>query len=186
MIRTCVLAALTLCLAACGGAGKVYPTTLDHMHEVLAEVDELPPVFGEAAPDVSVESSDPNQVRWLVTLDGSELMRFTADLEPAGDHATRMTLHLTGATSGSRGNVQARMQEHPEIRNLYLVAMREEIEAKLEERPFDITRTYGALTAATAANIGNISRQMDAAAEAGRKRDEANIRKAYANEGSGH
>jgi hypothetical protein len=186
MIRACILAALTFCLGACGGGGKVYPTTLNHMHEVLAEVDELPPVFGEAAPDVSVESSDPKQVRWIVTLDGSELMRFVAELEPAGDHATQMTLHLTGATTGSRGDVQARMQQHPEIRNLYLVAMREEIESKLEERPFDITRTYGALSAATAANIGNISRQMDAVAEADRKRDEANIRKAYADEGSGY
>jgi hypothetical protein len=152
------------------------------MHEVLEEADELPPVFGEAAPDLSMDTADPSHVSWIVSLKGSEIMRYVADLEPAGDHSTRVTLHLEGATP----DVRERMKAHPEIRNLYLVAMREEIDSTFEERPFDITRTYGALTAATAANIGNISRQMDAAAEADHKRDEANIRKAYADEGRGY
>jgi hypothetical protein len=148
------------------------------MHEVLAEVDELPPVFGSSVPDLAMVSSDPKQVSWIVSLRGSEIMRYVADIEPAGDHATRMRLQLDGSTD----DIRARMKQHPEIRNLYLVAMREEIESKLEERPFDISRTYGAMMAATAANIGTISNQMDRAAEADRKRDEDNIRKAYAND----
>lgn len=177
-VKHAIGAAIALCLAGCGAGGKVYPTTAEHMHEVLAHVDELPPVFGENAPDLAMDTTDPAHVSWIVGLKGSEVMRYVADIEPAGDHATRVTLHLNGSTD----EVQARMKEHPEIRNLYLVAMREEIDSQFEERPFDITRTYGALTAATAANIGNISRQMDAAGEAARKRDEDNIRKAYANE----
>jgi len=177
LMRASIIAAFALCLASCGSGGKVYPTTRAHMHEVLERANELPPVFGENVPDLSMETSDPSHVSWIVSLKGSEVMRYVADLEPAGDEATRMTLHLDGSTD----EVKARMKEHPEIRNLYLVAMREEIDSTFEDRPFDITRTYGALTAATAANIGNISRQMDAAGEAARKRDEDNIRKAYAN-----
>jgi hypothetical protein len=173
-----LIAALSLCVSGCGAGGKVYPTTMEHMHEVLTHVDDLPPIFGSNVPDLAMDTTDPNHVSWIVSLRGSEIMRYVADLEPAGDHATRMTLHLVGSTD----DIQARMKQHPEIRNLYLVAMREEIDAEFEERPFDISRTYGAMMAATAANIGTISNQMDRAAEADRKRDEDNIRKAYANE----
>ena len=177
-VKRALIAVLSLCLAACGAGGKIYPTTAEHMHEVLAHVDDLPPIFGSNVPDLSMETSDPKQVRWIVSLRGSEIMRYVADIEPAGDHGARVTLHLVGATD----EIQARMKEHPEIRNLYLVAMREEIDAEFENRPFDISRTYGALMTATAANIGTISNQMDAAAKADQERDEANIRKAYANE----
>ena len=165
------VAALCLFLAGCGDAGKVYPTTLAHMHEVLAEVDELPPVFGSRAPGLSMETADPQSVAWIVTLDGSEVMRFVAKLEPEGERSTRMVLDLVGVTTGPEGNVEQRLSDHPELRRLYLVAMREQIDSKFEERPFDVTRTYGALATATAANIGNISRQVDAAAEAGRQQD---------------
>jgi len=178
LMRALVIAALALCAASCGGGGKVYPTTTEHMHDVLAEVDDLPPIFGSNVPDLSMVTSDPRQVSWIVSLRGTEIMRYVADIEAAGDHGARVTLHLTGSTD----DIQARMKEHPEIRNLYLVAMREEIDAKFEGRPFDVSRTYGAMMAATAANIGTISNQMDRAAEADRKRDEDNIRKAYANE----
>ena len=78
-----------------------------------------------------------------------------------------------------------RLKDHREITNLYLTAMNEQVASRLEGRPFDMSKTYGALAAATAANIGNISRQMDAAADADHKREEANIRKAYAEEGRG-
>jgi hypothetical protein len=179
------VAAFCLFLGACGN-GKVYPKPLSAMHDALAEVDELPPVFGSAAPAVSVDSSDPANVKWVVELDGSEVMRFVAKLEAEDDKSTRMVLELVGAKQGPRGDVEKRLEEHPELRHLYLVAMTEEIESKLEGRKFDASRTYAALAAATAANIGSISRQMDAAGEADRKRDEQNIRNAYAEEAAGN
>jgi hypothetical protein len=174
-----------LVLAACR-TGTIYPKPLSIMHDTLAEVDELPPVFGSAAPGVVVDSSDPANVTWVVELDGSEVMRFVAKLEAEGDKSTRMVLDLVGAKDGPGGDVEKRLEEHPELRHLYLVAMTEEIESKLEGREFDASKTYGALAAATAANIGSISRQMDAAGEADRKRDEQNIRNAYAEEAAGN
>src|SRR4051812_9574565 len=159
-MKRAMMLALCAALAACGPQGKVYPEPEAKLHDELSKVDELPPVFGESDPDLRVESSDPGSVSWVVSLDGSEVMRFVARLEPKGDQATRMNLDLVGATSTRHGDVQARMDTHPEIRRLYLVAMGEQIDSMLEHRTFDITKTYGALAAATAANIGTISRQM--------------------------
>ena len=182
--RHILAAALCLALAACG-QGKVYPKPIAHMHEVLEEIEDVPPVFGGAGPDVSLEAGNPSRVEWVLALDGSEVMRFVATLEPEGERKTRMVLDLRGVTAGSHGNVEERLKGHPEVRKLYLVAMTEQIESKLEERPFDITRTYGALAVATAANIGSITRRMDDMAEADNKRDAENIRKAYAEEAAG-
>ena len=174
-----------LCLGACGKEGVVYPRTVEDVHTVLTDIDELPPVFGSNEPDHRVDSSDPNAVSWILTKDGSEIMRFVATLQPEDQTKTRVILAISAPTEGPYGNMDQRLKEHKEITNLYLTAMNEQIGSRLEGRPFDITKTYGALASATAANIGTISRQMDAAAEAGRKRDEDNIRKAYAEEAAG-
>lgn len=149
-----------LCLAACG-SGKLYPKPQSYMHQALSEIDELPPVFGSDAPKLVMDTADPAVVAWLVDVDGSELMRFVATLQPESAKATRLKLDLIGATNGPRGNIQQRLQAHPEIKRLYLAAMQEEIDAKLEERPFDITRTYPALAAASAVNMGAIAQQLD-------------------------
>jgi hypothetical protein len=151
----------SLCFAGCA-SGQLYPKTITEMHEALTATDELPPVFGSNAPDLSMESSDPARVSWIVSKDGTELMRFVAKLEPDGAQSTRMTLDLVGSSEKTRKG----MDDHPEIKRLYIVAMQEQIDSRLEHRAFDASKTYGALAAATAANIGSISRQMDAVAEA--------------------
>jgi hypothetical protein len=182
-----IAAALALlCLSACGKGGVVYPRPLQDVHEVLAETDELPPVFGENEPDHRVDSSDPNAVAWILSKDGSEVMRFVAKLEPEEPYKTRVTVTVTAPTESPYGNMDQRLKDHKEITNLYVTAMNEQVASRLEGRPFDMSKTYGALARATAANIGNISRQMDRAAEADHKREEANIRKAYADEAAGH
>ena len=182
-----IAAALTLlCLSACGKDGVVYPRSVEDVHTVLADTDELPPVFGSNEPDHSVDSSDPKAVVWILSKNGSEVMRFVATLQPEEPNKTRVIVTVTAPTEGPYGNMDQRLKDNKAIRNLYLTAMNEQVASRLENRPFDMSKTYGALAAATAANIGNISRQMDAAGDAARKRDEANIRKAYADEAAGH
>ena len=171
------------CLSACGKGGVVYPRAVEDVHTVLASTDELPPVFGSNEPDHTVDSSDPNAVAWILSKDGSEVMRFVAKLEPEEPYKTRVTVSVQAPTQSPYGNMDQRLKDHREITNLYLTAMNEQVASRLEGRLFDMSKTYGALAAAAAANIGNISRQMDAAADADHKREEANIRKAYAEEG---
>ena len=177
---------LCLCLASCGEKGTVYPKPLSEMHDALAQVDDLPPVFGSNVPDLSMDTSDQSSVAWIVNLHGSEVMRFVATLQPEGHGSTRMLLDLVGVSSGSSGDVAKRLKDHPELKHLYLVAMTEEIDSTLEKRAYDMSKTYPALMAATAANVGEISKRMDEAAAADSKRDEDNIRKAYADEAAGH
>jgi hypothetical protein len=174
-----------LFLGACGKDGTVYPGSVEDVHSVLADIDELPPVFGGNEPDHHMDSSDPKAISWIMSKEGSELMRFTATLQPEEPSKTRVTVTVSAPTEGPYGNMDQRLKEHNEIRDLYVTAMTEQVAAKLEGREFDITRIYGALATATAANIGSISRQMDGVAEADSKRDEANIRKAYADEAAG-
>jgi len=173
-------------VAACGDRVKVYSRSIEDVHSVLAANAELPPVFGGNEPDVSVEASDPSQVAWVLRKNGSEMMRFVAKLESEGQTSTRVKLSLSGVTEGPFGNVEQRLKDHSEIRDLYLVAMDEQISSKLENRPFDASKTMAATMRAAAANIGTISNQMESAGKAARERDEANIRKAYADEASGH
>jgi hypothetical protein len=173
-------------VAACGDRGKVYSRSIDDVHSVLAANDELPPVFGSNEPDVSVEASDPSQVAWVLRKNGSEMMRFVAKLESDGHASTRVKLSLAGVIEGPFGNVEQRLKDHSEIRDLYLVAMDEQISSKLENRAFDASKIMAATMRAAAANIGTISNQMESAGEAARRRDEANIRKAYADEAAGH
>jgi hypothetical protein len=174
-----------LCLSACGKDGVVYPRPLEDVHTVLADTDELPPVFGSDEPDHRVESSDPNTVAWILSKNGLEVMRFVATLQPEEPNKTRVTVTVQAPTESPYGNMDQRLKDHKEITNLYLTAMNEQVASRLENRPFDVSKTYGALATATAANIGNIARRMDAAAEADHKREEANIRKAYAEEAAG-
>ncbi len=185
-IRALAIVLAFLFVSACGDRGKLYPRPADDVHAVLAGIDELPPVFGGNEPDVSVEASDPSQVAWVLRKNGSEMMRFVAKLESEGQTSTRVKLSLSGVTEGPFGNIEQRLKDHSEIRDLYLVAMDEQISSKLENRPFDASKTMAATMRAAAANIGTISNQMESAGKAARERDEANIRKAYADEAAGH
>lgn len=175
-----------LFVSACGDRGKVYSRSLDDVHSTLAGVNELPPVFGSDGPDVGVDSTDPAAVSWVLRKNGTEVMRFVARLESEGQASTRVKLELAGATDGPFGNVEQKLKDHKEIRDLYLVAMDEQISSTLENRKFDASRIMAATMRAAAANVGTIANQMDAAGEAARRRDEANIRKAYADEAAGH
>jgi hypothetical protein len=175
-----------LFIGACSDRGKVYPRSLDDVHAVLAGINELPPVFGSDEPDLSIDSTDPSAVVWVLRKDGSEAMRFVAKLESTGQTSTRVSLDLLAPTEGPFGNVEQRLKDHSEIKDLYLVAMDEQIASRLENRAFDATKTMAATLKAGAANAGMIANQMEAAGEAARKRDDENIRKAYADEAAGH
>ena len=173
-------AAALLMLSACGQKGYVSERPMSEVHDLLAGADDLPPVFGSADPDLRMETADPKAVSWVLSQKGEEIMRFVATLAPEGDRKTSVDL-----TVKSPPMIEKRLSDNPQIRDLYLAAMREQVESTLESRAYDMTRIYPALGKAMSANIGNISRDVEAAAEADRKREEDNIRKAYAREAAG-
>jgi hypothetical protein len=168
----------------CGGNVRVFAKPAGEVHTILAAIDELPPVFGGDDPEVAVDAADPSRVVWVLSKQNAELMRFTAALQPVQPDRTRVTLALTGPNSGAFGNVQQRLEDHNEVRDFYVAAMNEQIASEIEARPFDITRTYGAMARATAAEAGSIADGMEAAAAA-HKRDDPNGREAAAEAAAG-
>ena len=61
--------------------------------------------------------------------------------------------------------------------------MVEQIDAKLENRPYDNAKIAGAMAIGMAANMGKMADQMDEAAARFREQDAKNMSDAYANEG---
>jgi len=182
MRRLVALAGLMslLLLGACGQRAIVSEKPLTEVHALLAGADELPPVFGSAEPDLRMETEDPNAVSWVLSTKGEEVMRFVATLTPDGPTKTSVDLAVKAPPK-----FEKRLNDNASVRDFYLTAMREQVESTLEGRPYDVTRTYAAMQKAVAANIGNISRDMEAAAAADHKREADNMRKAYEREAAG-
>ena len=184
--------ALLVPLAGCGmGFGSimgqqqaqseaVYAVAIEDARRILPMTGQPPLVFGSIPPRFHLVEQSPNRFVWAVSQNGVEMMRFTADLSPAGGGSTRVGLNLVGT-----GNVEARLEEKPSVRRLYLAAMQEQIAADLESRPFEMSAIYHEMTAATVANIGEISGRMDRAAAEYRRRDREAIEKAYRDEAAG-
>ncbi len=154
-----------LCLGACARSDTTYRMSPQEVHSVLAGIDELPPVFGSEEPDLRLDATDPAQVDWILIKEGAEVMRFVASLEPEQHNSTRLKVEVVGSSSGRFGKVDQWLKEHPKTKELYRTAMREQIESRLEDRPFDMSKTFPALGGAIAENIDTIAASADAAGE---------------------
>ena len=167
------------------GAFMARPTTYavpaseaQHMIEKVG----LPPVFGERPPTATVESRQ-GHVEWIVRQDGDEVMRYVVDLVPIDAGHTRLTLAMKGVTEGKFGNVDERIHRDWSIRNLYLAAMKEQLDSVLAHHPFRFTAISGRLAAAEFAHMRDISGWMDRAADAQHREERANVEKTYRDAG---
>jgi hypothetical protein len=171
--------------AACSQqGGVVYQAPIAEARQTLVATGLPPLVFGSEEPPWQVRDGG-SEVAWIVSRNDVEIFRYVAHLEEAGPAATRVKVELKGAQSGPAGNVAQRLAEHPQIRDMYLVAINERIASALEHRRFEVTRVYPAMTAATMANIGALRASADEAAAASERQDRANIEKAYREEAAG-
>jgi hypothetical protein len=179
------LAPLALIAGRAQTRGSVYAVSIGEARQVLARTGLPPLVFGSNEPEVAVRAEGPSRIVWILHKDGAEMMRYVALLSPEGETSTRISLDLIGATQGPFRHTGDRLAQNVTIRNLYLVAMEERIASALERRPFDQTKILPAMAAATAANIGRISEDVDRIAEADRRRQRENIERAYRDEAAG-
>jgi len=185
------LAPLALIAGRAQTQGSVYAVPIGEARKVLAGTGLPPLVFGSDEPEVAVRADGAvgpegtGRIVWVLHKDGAEMMRYVALLSPDGDTATRISLDLVGATAGPFRYAGERLRQNGATRHLYLVAMEERIASALERRPFDEATILPATAAATAANIGRISADMDRIAEADRRRERENIERAYREEAAG-
>ena len=166
-MRLKVLFALlpAMLVAACTDSGTVYPVAMDRARTVLSRTD-LPPVFGSAAPRAQTQSPKPTEVVWIVSTQDSEMMRYTATLSEAGQGKTRIALELKGSKGGPAGDVEKRFLAFPNVKNLYLVAMKEKIASQIEGRPMDMSKINASAGTGLIGHMGDIHRSADEAAKA--------------------
>ncbi|WP_157087981.1 hypothetical protein [Bradyrhizobium jicamae] len=160
--------------------GTVYRVPIAQARQDLTKADLPPFVFGSQPLDVQVRGSIDSQIAWIVRRNGEELFRYIAQLKAEGDAATRVKVKLEGA-----GKYAQKLSDKPEIRDMYLIAMEEQVAATLERRPFEMTRIYPAMSAATVANMGALRSSVDQAAAASEQAARKNIEKAYRDEAAG-
>lgn len=178
------VAAVVLMSACSQQGGHVYQAPIAEARKILIATGLPPLVFGSEDPPWQVLDGG-SDIIWVVQRDDAEMFRYIAHLKEEGPGATRVKVELKGAQSGPAGNVEQRLSEHPEIRDLYLIAIKEQIGSALEHRPFDVTRIYPATMAASLANMGALSKSADEAAAASERESRENIEKAYRDEAAG-
>jgi len=180
-----VLFALLGGCGAAGEVGEVYPGAAGEIRQTLLRIDELPPIFGSNAVDTHVINNGDGTITWTASQRFKPVLRFIARTEPVDAAHTRVTVQITGPTSAEDDEVARRLAENPTVRDLYLAAMVEQVDATLEGRDFDMTAISGQLALATAANMGETVDRLDRAAAEYQRRDAENVAKAYEQEANG-
>jgi len=157
----CACRSLALGVAIIGGliaydfmreGADVYKVPVAEAHELLRSAGLPEYVLGEPK-KFDVDVRDRRKIVWIVKDDGEEAMRFTALLSPVDAGSTKVSVEVSGPTSGAFGDVQRRLSEYRTIRHLYVMAMKERVAATLEGREFSIVPVIPAATVATLARV---------------------------------
>jgi hypothetical protein len=158
------VALVTGLLAACG-AGTSYPIPA---HEVTGKLLVTKPpmfVFGSSGADVMVTQGDGGAVRWTVLKDGKQVLRMVATVTPEGEDASRVAVAIEPPNNDGNSAIGRKMADNPAIVRLYKSAMAEQIDAKLNNRAFNMAAIQGEMMGAALASMPKIQEQ---AAEAAR------------------
>lgn len=155
---TILIAALAL--AACGSRPPdgvlVYPIEPDAMRVLLKDVDFPYWAYGQAGAqaDAEVRTNADGEIVWtLEEFDGADIIRYTAAVAPEAS-GSRITIGIEGPAKGKYKMVGPKLDANPTIKRLYLLAMQEEIAAKIENRQVRSDKIMPAMMAAVFANPG--------------------------------
>ena len=163
----------------------VYPLSMREAHRILEKTGLPPMVLGMPAPTFEIQTADPAKIVWAIKRGGAAL-NLVAELSPAGDASTRVEIKIAASGAGlAAAEMERRINEHLTIKQLYLIAMDEQVAAALERRNFDFSRITTPMMVATIANMPEMMQNLERGIEADHKRIKANIAKAYAEEAAG-
>jgi hypothetical protein len=137
--------------------GQIFSRSRAEVRGALEGLDLPPLVFGSVPKKVKVLTPSPGTMVWSITEHESEEMRYVVTLVAEGAGATRVMVDVTGPTEGPLGNVAARIARNRAIRNLYVIAMKEQIAAALEQRSFQTAKIVLPSAIAVLVNLAGIS-----------------------------
>jgi hypothetical protein len=151
-------------LAACGESTS-YPISA---HEVTGKLLSTKPpmfVFGSSGADVMVTQGEGGAVRWTVLKDGHPVMRLVAIVTPDGDSASKVAVSVEPPSNNASARIGQNMADNPAIVKLYRSAMAEQIDAKLNNRPFNMAAIQSQMVAAAIATMPKIQQSAMQAAQ---------------------
>jgi hypothetical protein len=163
VLRIMAALAATALLAGCG-AGETYPLSAKEVRSRLLNLKPPMFVFGSSGVEAMTSQIGQDQVRWTLVNDGKPLMRFTATVTPDGEKSTNVALSVEPAEGKTDTQIGRNMSSNPSTVKLYETAMIEQIDARLENRSFNMGAIQGQMMTAAVANMGQMQTSLAEAA----------------------
>ncbi len=126
--------------------GEVYPLPIAAVYEKLSNTD-LPGSLGGKSgdsfnrgstdSDVVVEREPNKSVTWKLRQDGSTIARFTADLEPVSDKATRVRVTFKIDEDGKLGALGPKVAQSRFLATIAETGMNEQVDSVLDGRAYN-------------------------------------------------
>jgi hypothetical protein len=175
------MAILAVAVAGCNES-TTYELSADAVRSRLLSIGPPMMVFGSQAGGSMTTQPDANSVRWTVFGPNRKpVMSLVATIEAQGDSRAAVSVAAEPAQGNSK--VAQGMSDNPQIVTLYRDAMREQIDAKLTGRDFDMTKIQAQMMAAAIATMPKMAKQLDEASkhfkEMDRERDAAQAEADY-------
>jgi hypothetical protein len=150
MVRKLIFAAAVAGLLVACGESRSYPLSADEVTSKLLATRPSMLVIASPGVSITVSRGEAGAVRWTVLQNGNEVMRLVATVTPDGETGSSVAVSaepLNNHANTPKGN----MADNPAIVNLYRSAMVEQIDARLSDREFDVSRIRTQMSAAAAA-----------------------------------
>jgi hypothetical protein len=131
--------------------GQVFGRPAAEVRGTLIGLGLPPYVFGSVPKTVKVLTPSAETIVWSISeYDANEQLRYVVTLAAEGASATRVTVDVTGPN-------KAAIAGNRVIRNMYIIAMKEQIAAALEQRDFQTYKIVLPSVIAVLVNLFNIS-----------------------------
>jgi hypothetical protein len=142
--------------------GQVFGRTPAEVRGALAGLDLPPHVFGSVPKKVKVLTPSLGTMVWSISEDESEeMMRYVVTLTAQGAGATRVKVDVTGRTGTPIADVASYSVRTRAVRNIYVIAMKEQIAAALEQRDFQTAKIMLPTAIAVLVNMTYISAWLE-------------------------
>jgi hypothetical protein len=130
--------------------GQVFARPAAEVRGTLIGLDLPPHVFGSVPKTFKVLTPSPQTMVWSISEYETEQLRYVVTLAAEGPKATRVTVDVTGPNKTA-------IAQNRTIRNMYIIAMKEQIAAALEQRSFQTYKIVLPSVIAVLVNLFNIS-----------------------------
>lgn len=168
LIGCCMLCAGGGAYVYGGNRGIDYDGTVSSVHSQLASMsmpEELEEAIEDGSGSVRTDSATPNQVTWHFEIEGHEVGEVTAKLSPVDADTTNVQVEWDPGDALPKGSSARAFAMQPLVEQVAETFIAEQIDATLEDRPFN-KRAVGLQLAAYAGTHPKEMRQYMAKVQA--------------------